>query len=69
MVPSDLLLYNSVKSGTKKTCSLIKYLIFSHLFTPLFQHSREAVPPFMSVNIDQRLHIETLNMAGVYLGN
>ena len=26
-------------------------MIFSHPFTPLFKHSRESVPPFMSVNV------------------
>ena len=47
---------------TPKTCSQIKFLIFRHPFTPLFQHSRESVPLFMSVNVDQYLHIETLKI-------
>ena len=47
---------------TLKTCSQIKFLIFGHPFTPLFQHSRESVPLFMSVNVDQYLHIETLKI-------
>ena len=47
---------------TPETCSQIKFLIFRHPFTPLFQHSRESVPLFMSVNVDQYLHIETLKI-------
>ena len=47
---------------TPKTCSQIKFLIFRHPFTPLFQHSRESVPLFMSINVDQYLHIETLKI-------
>ena len=47
---------------TPKTCSQIKFLIFRHPFTPLFQHSRESFPPFMSVNVDQYLYIETLKI-------
>ena len=47
---------------TPKTCSQIKFLIFRHPFTPLFQHSRESFPPFMSVNVDQHLDIETLKI-------
>ena len=47
---------------TPKTCSQIKFLIFRHPFTPLFQHSRESVPPFMSVNVNQHLDIETLKI-------
>ena len=45
-----------------KTFSQIKFLILRHPFTPLFQHSRESVPLFMSINIDQYLHIETLKI-------
>ena len=47
---------------TPKTCSQIKFLIFRHPFTPLFQHSWESFPPFMSVNVDQHLDIETLKI-------
>ena len=47
---------------TPKTCSQIKFLIFRHPFTPLFQHSRESFPPFMSINVDQHLDIETLKI-------
>ena len=47
---------------TPKTCSQIKFLIFRHPFTPLFQHSRESFPPFMSVNVNQHLDIETLKI-------
>ena len=47
---------------TPKTCSQINFLIFRHPFTPLFQHSRESFPPFMSVNVDQHLDIETLKI-------
>ena len=47
---------------TPKTCSQIKFLIFRHPFTPLFQHSRESVPLFMSVNVDQQLYLETLKI-------
>ena len=47
---------------TPKTCAQIKFLIFRHPFTPLFQHSRESFPPFMSVNVDQHLDIETLKI-------
>ena len=47
---------------TPKTCSQIKFLIFRHPFTPLFQHSREPFPPLMSINVDQHLHIETLKI-------
>ena len=54
---------------TPKTCSQIKFLIFRHPFTPLFQHSRESVPLFMSVNVDQYLHIETLKIRKTPLEN
>ena len=47
---------------TPKTCSQIKFLIFRHPFTPLFQHSRESFPPFMSVNVNQHLDIEILKI-------
>ena len=47
---------------TPKTCSQIKFLIFRHPFTPLFQHSRQSFPPFMSINFDQHLDIETLKI-------
>ena len=47
---------------TPKTCSKINFLIFRHPFTPLFQHSRESVPLFLSVNVNQYLHIETLKI-------
>ena len=47
---------------TPKTCSQIKFLIFRHPFTPLFRHSRESVPLFLSLNVDQYLHIETLKI-------
>ena len=47
---------------TPKTCFFIKFLIFRHPFTPLFQHSRQSVPPFMSVNVNHYLHTETLKI-------
>ena len=47
---------------TPKNCSKIKFLIFRHPFTPLFRHSRESVPLFLSVNVNQYLHIETLKI-------
>ena len=47
---------------TPKICSQIKILIFRHPFTPLFQHSWESVPPFMSVNVNQHLDIECLKI-------
>ena len=43
-----------------KTCSHIKFLMFEHLLTPLFQHLGESVPPFLSIKVDQDLDIETL---------
>ena len=36
-----------------KTCSHIKFLMFVHLLTPLFQHLGESIPPFLSVKVDQ----------------
>ena len=58
---------------TPKTCFFIKFLIFRHPFTPLFQHSNESIPPFMSINVDQYLHIETLKIRktpkGLWKGN
>ena len=47
---------------TPKTCSHVKFLIFRHPFKPLFQHSKDSIPPFMSINVDQYLHIETLKI-------
>ena len=45
-----------------KTCSHIKFLMFEHLLTPLFQHLGESVPPFLSVKVYQDLNIETLKI-------
>ena len=45
-----------------KTYLQIRCLIFRHPFTALFQDSRESFPPFMFVNVDQCLHIETLKI-------
>ena len=46
-----------------KTCPNVKYLMFEHLLTPLFQHLGESVPPFLSVKVDQDLKIETLKIS------
>ena len=46
-----------------KTCSHIKFLMFEHLLTPLFQHLGESVPPFLFVKVDQDLKIETLKIS------
>ena len=46
-----------------KTCSHIKFLMFEHLLTPLFQHLGESFRQFLSVKVDQDLNIETLKIS------
>ena len=46
-----------------KTCSNMKFLMFEHPLTPLFQHLGESVTLFLSVKVDQHLNIETLKIS------
>ena len=43
-----------------KTYSSMKFLMFEHPLTPLFQYLGDSVPSFLSVKVDQNLNIETL---------
>ena len=46
-----------------KTCSHIKFFMFEHLLTPLFQHLGESVPPYLYAKVSQDLNIETLKIS------
>ena len=41
----------------------MKFLMFEHPLTPLFQHLGESVTLFLSVKVDQHLNIETLKIS------
>ena len=46
-----------------RTCSHIEFLMLEHPLAPLFQHSGESVPQFLSVKVDQHLDIETFKIS------